>query len=197
MGFGFVIYGGTTAENSAMKAVEFDGMEFHGRVLTVKLDDGRRMKEKSADRARWIEGDDTPSRTEFGLMIKYYAKKGDMHRAREMFESMRGRGIEPNSHVFTTLIHAYAVGRDMEELSQIHMDFDCGDSAIHGATRPPQPCFHRNTFCLLNGLKRSHLQTICLTGDHNPMAHTVVLVKLFIHFHHVYPAMVVRTARET
>nr|KAJ0186935.1 hypothetical protein LSAT_V11C900474360 [Lactuca sativa] len=59
MGFGFVIYGGTTAENSAMKAVEFDGMEFHGRILTVKLDDGRRMKEKSADRARWIEGDDT------------------------------------------------------------------------------------------------------------------------------------------
>lgn len=46
------------AENSAMKAVEFDGMEFHGRVLTVKLDDGRRMKEKSVERARWIEGDD-------------------------------------------------------------------------------------------------------------------------------------------
>ncbi|MCD9558544.1 hypothetical protein HAX54_015947 [Datura stramonium] len=39
-GFGFVIYGGSTAEKAAMKAVEFDGVEFHGRVLTVKLDDG-------------------------------------------------------------------------------------------------------------------------------------------------------------
>ena len=55
MGFGFVIYGGCGAEKSAMKAVDFDGVEFHGRVLTVKLDDGRRMKEKSAERARWVE----------------------------------------------------------------------------------------------------------------------------------------------
>lgn len=59
MGFGFVIYGGATAEKAAMNAVEFDGMEFHGRVITVKLDDGRRMKEKSVERARWIQGDDT------------------------------------------------------------------------------------------------------------------------------------------
>lgn len=59
-GFGFVIYGGEAeaAENSAMKAVEFDGVEFHGRVLTVKLDDGRRMKDKSRERARWLEGSD-------------------------------------------------------------------------------------------------------------------------------------------
>lgn len=57
-GFGFVIYGGPTADNSAMKAVEFDGVEFHGRILTVKLDDGRRLKEKSEGRARWVEGDE-------------------------------------------------------------------------------------------------------------------------------------------
>ncbi|GAB2287533.1 hypothetical protein Dimus_021908 [Dionaea muscipula] len=44
MGYGFVIYGGAMAEKSALRAVEFDGMEFHGRVLTVKLDDGRRLK---------------------------------------------------------------------------------------------------------------------------------------------------------
>lgn len=56
MGFGFVIYSGHTAENAAMKAVEFDGVEFHGRVLTVKLDDGKRMKGKYAERARWVEG---------------------------------------------------------------------------------------------------------------------------------------------
>lgn len=59
MGFGFVIYGGSNAVKSAMKAVGFDGVEFHGRVLTVKLDDGRRMKAKSEERARWIEGDDS------------------------------------------------------------------------------------------------------------------------------------------
>lgn len=56
MGFGFVIYGGPTAEKAAMKAVEFDGVEFHGRVLTVKLDDGRRLKEKTEERMRWVVG---------------------------------------------------------------------------------------------------------------------------------------------
>lgn len=59
-GFGFVIYGGTDAmaAKSAMKAVEFDGVEFHGRVLTVRLDDGRRLKAKSEERARYVEGFD-------------------------------------------------------------------------------------------------------------------------------------------
>lgn len=59
-GFGFVIYGGSssTAEKAAMKAVEFDGVEFHGRVLTVKLDDGRRIKAKNEERRRWVEGED-------------------------------------------------------------------------------------------------------------------------------------------
>lgn len=56
IGFGFVIYGGPTAEKAAMKAVEFDGVEFHGRVLTVKLDDGRRLKEKTEERIRWVKG---------------------------------------------------------------------------------------------------------------------------------------------
>lgn len=155
-GFGFVIYGGKTAAKSATKAVEFDGMEFHGRVLTVKLDDGSRLKDKTEERTRWLEGHDSveyqsqwhkerensrkalrkvmdtepenwqavvrfferikkPSRGEYGLMVKYYARRGDMHRARETFESMRARGIEPTSHVYTSLIHAYAVGRDMDE----------------------------------------------------------------------------------
>ncbi|CAN6562147.1 unnamed protein product [Malus baccata var. baccata] len=41
-----------------MKAVQFDGVEFHGRVLTVKLDDGRRLKDKTDERARWLEGYD-------------------------------------------------------------------------------------------------------------------------------------------
>nr|GMC94084.1 pentatricopeptide repeat-containing protein At5g04810, chloroplastic [Ipomoea batatas] len=156
MGFGFVIYGGPMAEKAALKAVEFDGIEFHGRVLTVKLDDGRRLKAKREERKRWVEGKDEdeyrskwheeregsrrefrkvleshpdnwqavvqaferikkPSRKEFGLMVNYYARRGDMHRARETFEKMRARGIEPTSHVYTNLVHAYAVGRDMEE----------------------------------------------------------------------------------
>lgn len=58
VGFGFVIYDSPMAEKSAMKAVEFDGVEFHGRVLTVKLDDGRRLKTKAEDRARWVAGVD-------------------------------------------------------------------------------------------------------------------------------------------
>ncbi|KAF4354084.1 hypothetical protein F8388_002484 [Cannabis sativa] len=155
-GFGFVLYEGSTATNSALKAVEFDGVEFHGRILTVKLDDGRRLKGKREERERWVHGHDgveyrtkwheeressrmefkkvvetepenwkavvesfqrikKPSRREYGLMVKYYARRGDMHHARETFESMRARGIEPSSHVYSSLIHAYAVGRDMEE----------------------------------------------------------------------------------
>lgn len=57
-GFAFVIYDGEdeAADKAAMRAVEFDGVEFHGRVLTVKLDDGKRMREKSQERARWLEG---------------------------------------------------------------------------------------------------------------------------------------------
>lgn len=58
-GFGFVIY---AAERSAMKAVEFDGVEFRGRVLTVKLDDGRRMGGRAEQRARWVAGGDVADR---------------------------------------------------------------------------------------------------------------------------------------
>lgn len=55
-GFCFVIYGGPTAESSALKAVEFDGVEFHGRILTVKLDDGKRNKGKMDERQSWLKG---------------------------------------------------------------------------------------------------------------------------------------------
>lgn len=56
LGYGFIIYGGPMAAESSMKAVEFDGAEFHGRVLTVKLDDGRRLKMQAEERKRWVEG---------------------------------------------------------------------------------------------------------------------------------------------
>ncbi|KAL5193954.1 Pentatricopeptide repeat-containing protein, chloroplastic [Glycine soja] len=161
-GFAFVIYDGVEsddeADKAAMRAVEFDGVEFHGRVLTVKLDDGKRMRERSEEKARWLQGNGgdkgeypstwheerdgsrksfqkiletqpenwqavvtaferikKPARKEYGLMVKYYGRRGDMHHARQTFESMRARGIEPSSHVYSSLIHAYAVGRDMEE----------------------------------------------------------------------------------
>lgn len=58
LGYGFILYGGPTAANSAAKAVEFDGVEFHGRVLTVTLDNGRRMKAKAEQRAMFLAGKD-------------------------------------------------------------------------------------------------------------------------------------------
>ncbi|XP_042957238.1 pentatricopeptide repeat-containing protein At5g04810, chloroplastic-like isoform X2 [Carya illinoinensis] len=51
------------------------------------------------------------------LLVTNYARPGDMHRASEIFERMRARGIEPTAHVCTSLVHAYAVSRDMEEAS--------------------------------------------------------------------------------
>ena len=64
-GFGFVIYGGPMASGSAMRAVEFDGVEFHGRVLTVKLDDGRRLRGRSEERARWVQGHGVDQRSKW------------------------------------------------------------------------------------------------------------------------------------
>lgn len=153
VGYCFVIYDGPTADEAAVRAVEFDGVEFHGRVLTVRLDDGSRMRARVEERAKllagvkrdfrskWHEERDAacrrfrsvldtepeswqdvvsaferiskPSRREFGLMVNYYARRGDKHHARATFENMRARGIEPNSYVFTNLVHAYAVARDM------------------------------------------------------------------------------------
>ncbi|KAL5976477.1 hypothetical protein ACLOJK_020810 [Asimina triloba] len=162
VGYCFVLYGGPTAASAAAKAVEFDGVEFHGRVLTVRLDDGRRLKARAEERSRWVAGEGgsekehrskwheerelsckefrrvletepenwqavvsafervkKPSRGEFGLMVKFYARRGDKHNARATFESMRARGIEPSSYVYTkwfiscSLVNAYAVARDM------------------------------------------------------------------------------------
>ena len=53
-GFWFVIYGGgPNAAKSTMKAVEFDDVEFYGKVLSVWLDDGA-LKDITEERARWI-----------------------------------------------------------------------------------------------------------------------------------------------
>lgn len=154
VGFCFLYYGGDDPEAAAGRAVEVDGVEFRGKLLTVRLDDGRKGRARAEERARWVEAgvvrearspwhkdrEDAcrefrrvlesrpedwqavvsaferipkPSRREFGLMVVYYAKRGDKHHARATFENMRARGIEPNAFVFTSLVHAYAVAGDM------------------------------------------------------------------------------------
>lgn len=74
-GFGFVIYGGPNAAKSAMKAVEFDGVEFHGRVLSVRLDDGGRLKDRAEERARWIEEGDGDGGVEFRARSKWHKER--------------------------------------------------------------------------------------------------------------------------
>ncbi|KAK6156245.1 hypothetical protein DH2020_010493 [Rehmannia glutinosa] len=151
MGFGFVIYSGHTAEKAAMQAVEFDGVEFHGRVLTVKLDNGKRMKGKYAERARWVEvkdGDEGDYRSKW-----HEEREGSRKEFRKVLESQPENwqavvrafdrikkhfvlwvyNTVPSSVLLNVrtgqnycsnvtylallqhLIHAYAVGRDMEE----------------------------------------------------------------------------------
>lgn len=34
-----------------------DGVEFHGKQLTVKLDDGRRLRKKEEEREKWVRGE--------------------------------------------------------------------------------------------------------------------------------------------
>ncbi|KAG6491507.1 hypothetical protein ZIOFF_046439 [Zingiber officinale] len=147
--------------HSAVRGVEFDGVEFHGRVLTVMLDDGSQQRARKEEKMNWVAGSDRreyksklhaetgnasnrfvkvldtkpedwqavvsafdkipklltymiqPSLGDYLLMVKYYARRGDKHHARATFESMRARGIEPDERIFTSLVHAYAVARDM------------------------------------------------------------------------------------
>lgn len=80
-GFGFVIYDGDTADRSAMKAVEFDGMEFHGRVLTVKLDDGRRMRAKAEERRRWVDGASSGGEGEEWFRTKWHEERDGSRKA--------------------------------------------------------------------------------------------------------------------
>lgn len=64
-GYCFVVFGGPTADAAAAAAVEFDGVEFHGRVLTVRLDDGRRLKARAEERGRWAAGEEEVHRSEW------------------------------------------------------------------------------------------------------------------------------------
>jgi leucine-rich PPR motif-containing protein len=54
-GFCFLYYSDSSAEASAEAAAEVDGVDFRGRSLTVRLDDGRRGRARAEDRARWVD----------------------------------------------------------------------------------------------------------------------------------------------
>ncbi|XP_042415670.1 pentatricopeptide repeat-containing protein At5g04810, chloroplastic-like isoform X1 [Zingiber officinale] len=130
MGYCFLLYGGPTAEDSAVRAVEFDGVEFHGRVLTVRLDDGSQQRARKEEKMNWVAGSDRreyksklhaergnarnifvkvldtkledwqavvsacdkipkPSLGDYLLMVKYYARRGDKHHARQHEQLLR------------------------------------------------------------------------------------------------------------
>ncbi|KAJ7560039.1 hypothetical protein O6H91_04G111400 [Diphasiastrum complanatum] len=57
-GYCFILFGGSDPAASALKATEFNGVEFYGKPLTVRLDDGRRLKGLKEERNRWIDGSD-------------------------------------------------------------------------------------------------------------------------------------------
>lgn len=95
-GFGFVIYGGEAAGKAAARAVEFDGVEFHGRVLTVKLDNGVRLKERAVARERWVaEGEDG---------VEY---RSEWHREREGARGEFRRVVETRPEDWQAVVRAF------------------------------------------------------------------------------------------
>lgn len=87
VGYCFVIFGGPTAEEAAAKAVECDGVEFRGRVLTIRLDDGGRLKAREEERERWVKGE--VKGREF--RSKWHeGRDGAQRRFREVLESQPG-----------------------------------------------------------------------------------------------------------
>lgn len=100
VGFCFVIYGGPTAASAAAKAVEFDGVEFRGRVLTVRLDDGRRLKERAEERSRWAAAaDGSPE------VRKEYRSK--WHEEREVSRKEFRRVVESEQDNWQAVVSAF------------------------------------------------------------------------------------------
>lgn len=94
-GFGFIIY---AAEKSAMKAVEFDGVEFHGRILTVKLDDGKRLKTKAEQRVRWVQEGEEDAKM---------SNKSSWHQEREGSRKSLQRILDTNGDNWQAVISAF------------------------------------------------------------------------------------------
>lgn len=105
-GFGFVIY---AEEKSAMKAVEFDGVEFHGRVLTVKLDDGKRLKTKAEQRVRWVQEGEEDAKM---------SNKSWWHQEREGSRRALQRILDTNGDNWQAVISAF------EKINKVCSVFD-------------------------------------------------------------------------
>lgn len=54
-GYCFLFFGGPDPNGAAVRAAEFDGVEFHGKTLRIKLDDGRWERDRRGERERWVE----------------------------------------------------------------------------------------------------------------------------------------------
>lgn len=73
---------------------EGDDMQFHGKVLTVKLVDGRRLKGKM-ERERWIEGDDG---------VEYRSK---WHEERERLRKEFRKVVETEQENWQAVVEAF------------------------------------------------------------------------------------------
>lgn len=94
-GFCFVFFGGSDPNAAAMRAAAFDGVEFHGNPLRVKLDDGRRERERREERERWVKsGGDREFRSEW-------------HQEREEASSHFRRLIEFGPHDTRKVVAAF------------------------------------------------------------------------------------------
>lgn len=83
-----------------MKAVEFDGVEFHGRVLTVKLDDGKRLKTKAEQRARWVEAEGEEEDAKM-------SSKSSWHQEREGSRKTLQRILDSNGDNWQAVVSAF------------------------------------------------------------------------------------------
>lgn len=54
-GYCFLFFGGPDPNGAAVRAAEFDGADFHGKTLRIKLDDGRWERDRRGERERWVE----------------------------------------------------------------------------------------------------------------------------------------------
>ena len=54
-GYCFLFFGGSDPNASAIRAADLDGAEFFGKLLRVRIDDGRWERDRREQRERWIE----------------------------------------------------------------------------------------------------------------------------------------------
>jgi RNA recognition motif-containing protein len=99
VGYCFVIYGGPSADNCAAKAVEFDGVEFRGKVLTVKLDDGRRLRAVAERRGKWVRG--------IGRDDEHQHYRSTWHEHRENASKEFKRILETHPHKWQQVLNAF------------------------------------------------------------------------------------------